>query len=79
MGRLAALALAAALAAGCLVVVARAPRTPGARALTPAAAAVAFQQGIEAADLRVSIDACPYVSADAIRAWRAGYRWAEGK
>lgn len=78
MSRLAALVIALALAAGCLVVVTR-PRTPGARTMGPAAAAVAFQQGIEAADLRVSIDACPYVSADAIRAWRAGYRWAEGK
>jgi ribosome modulation factor len=65
--------------AGCLTVGATV-RTPlAAHLITPDAAAQAFRQGIEAAQLGQPIAACPFTGVDAARAWKAGWSWWDGR
>lgn len=51
----------------------------GAVTLPASSAAIAFRQGIEAAQLGRALADCPYTDQAASRAWIAGWQWAHGK
>jgi len=73
-----AIALFAALALiGCALVVTpqRPPRPGVSPRLSIESAGRAFQLGAEAASLGQPLSACPFAGDDAMRAWRAGWRW----
>jgi len=54
------------------------PRPGVSTHLSVTAAAQAFQQGAEAAQLGQPISVCPFTGDEAARAWRAGWRWWHG-